>query len=336
MEPPSKPSVATPVAPRVTVVLTAYNYARYLPSAITSVQGQSFTDWELRVVDDGSTDDTAEVVRSFAASDPRIHYLHQANAGLSAARNTGIRSARGAFVALLDADDAWEPAFLRRTLEAFAGLPDDFALVATHSRLMDAAGRLLPASSRSGTREREVRAEDLILKNRFAADAVLVRREAFEASGMFDETLRSSEDRDMWIRIGGRHRIHWCPEVLVRVRRHGENMSGNCDRMRENIARVLRKARAARGGGRLFWLRVAAYDRVQGAWMLHSNGRRAEAVGNILLSMLLWPCFLDPSKVGEPVLFRLRSLARFVIGRSDAPRRTGAPGPAPSAGGVGS
>lgn len=224
------------------MIVPAYNYGRFLPMAIRSVLGQSCPDWELLIVDDGSTDDTAEVVRPFLRSDARVRYLRQKNAGLSAARNTGIRRARTPFVALLDADDEWEPEFLSRALGAFDRLPTEFGLVATASRLMDAAGQLLPASNRGTKREREIFSEELILKNRFSADAVLIRREVFDACGMFDEELRSSEDRDMWIRLARLRRIHWCPEVLVRIRRHGDNMSGNCDRMRDNMRRVLRKA----------------------------------------------------------------------------------------------
>ena len=302
-------------SPRVTVIIPAYNYARFLPMAIRSVLGQSCPDWELVIVDDGSTDNTAEVVQPFLKSDARVRYVHQKNAGLSAARNTGIRHAHTPFVALLDADDEWEPAFLERGLEAFQRLPAEFGLVATASCLMDAAGQLLPASDRGTKSEREIRAEELILKNRFHASSPLIRREVFETCGMFDESLRSSEDRDMWIRVARRFRIQLRPEVLVRARRHGDNMSANCDRMRENIRKMLEKARAGQGGEprRLFWRRVTAYDRVQSAWMLYGNGRRWEAMQSILVSLLLWPFFLHPAAVGEPVLFRVRSLARFAL-----------------------
>ncbi len=313
------------------MIVPAYNYAQFLPLAIRSVLRQSCPDWELLIVDDGSTDNTAEVVQPFVQSDGRVRYLHQKNAGLSAARNTGIRNARASFVALLDADDEWEPEFLERGLAAFGRLPAGFGLVATASRLMDAAGQLMPASDRGMKCEREILPEELILKNRFAADAVLIRREVFEACGMFDETLRSSEDRDMWIRVARRFRILWRPEVLVRVRRHGDNMSGNCDRMRDNIRKVLRKTRSGQGREqrRLFWLRVAAYDRVQSAWMLYPNGRRWEAMGSVLVSLLLWPFFLRPAALGEPVFFRIRSLARFALrprpGRLPGVRQSPAP-----------
>ena len=98
----------------VSVVIPAYNYARYLPEAIRSVLAQTHSDLECIVVDDGSTDNTREVVS--AIEDPRVRYVHQANAGLSSARNTGIREAEHPFVGFLDADDRWLPQFVTRAL----------------------------------------------------------------------------------------------------------------------------------------------------------------------------------------------------------------------------
>src|SRR5947207_1112090 len=123
----------------VSVVIPAFNYARFLPAAIDSVLRQTFSDFEILVVDDGSTDDTPQVVASFTG--PRIRYIRQENAGLSAARNTGIRNARAPFVAFLDADDEWLPDFLATMLDAFETLGEDFAIVACGAERMDQAGR---------------------------------------------------------------------------------------------------------------------------------------------------------------------------------------------------
>ena len=304
-----------PSSPQVTVIIPAYNYARYLPQAIGSVLRQTCPDFELVIVDDGSTDNTAEVVKPFLKADPRVRYTYQKNAGLSAARNTGIRNARTPFLAFLDADDEWEPAFLERCLAKMAVLPETFGLIACLSQYIDQKGCHLQTARRDKRAEREILQKDLILKTRFGADSVLVRREAFDQCGLFDETLRSSEDRDMWIRIAGRFRIHYLPESLVRVRKHEENMSRNGDRMRENMRKALQKAREEQGVWRepFFWLRVAAYFRAQNAWMLYPEGRRWEAVRDMVVSLLLWPFFLRPSRLNEPVLFRVRSLARFVL-----------------------
>src|SRR5687767_12550655 len=127
-----------PSFPGVSVIIPAFNYAHYLPKAVASVLGQTFPALELIIVDDGSTDTTAEVCAR--CSDSRVRYFWQANAGLSAARNTGIREARFPFVAFLDADDRWEPGFLAAIARQFALLDSRFAAVATASTRMDASG----------------------------------------------------------------------------------------------------------------------------------------------------------------------------------------------------
>src|SRR5438067_6268305 len=123
------------VAPAVSVVIPAFNYARYLPLAIDSALNQTHANLEVIVVDDGSTDDTREVVGAYR--DERVRYVHQENAGLSAARNTGIRNARFAFVGFLDADDEWLPDMLAAAMERFANLPERFAIIACGSFRVD-------------------------------------------------------------------------------------------------------------------------------------------------------------------------------------------------------
>src|SRR5688572_9571182 len=110
--------------PRVSVITPAYNAARFLRDTIASVRSQTTSDWELIIVDDGSTDETVAIVERYALEDPRIRLLRQANAGPSAARNHGMRAARGPFFAFLDSDDQWLPQFLEHQLAVFAEYPD--------------------------------------------------------------------------------------------------------------------------------------------------------------------------------------------------------------------
>lgn len=111
--------------PKVSVIMPAYNVERYVAEGVRSVVGQSFDDWELVVVDDGSTDRTGEIVGSFAAKDRRIVLITQANAGVSVARNRGMEKARGEWVAFLDADDLWQPTYLERMLSRQADCDAD-------------------------------------------------------------------------------------------------------------------------------------------------------------------------------------------------------------------
>lgn len=126
----------------VSVVVPTYNRAYCVGRAIDSVRKQTHKNWELIVVDDGSTDDTAAFVSKQYGSDPRIRYIHQTNAGVSAARNTGINAARGNFVAFLDSDDVWKPWKLELQLECFRAFPD-IGMVWTEFQAVDAAGKLV-------------------------------------------------------------------------------------------------------------------------------------------------------------------------------------------------
>jgi len=144
----------------------------------------------------------------------------------------------------------------------------------------------------------------------------VVRRDVFAECGDFDPTLRSSEDRDMWIRITAQgHRFHYLEEPLALIRRHPQNMSKNAPQMKRNSGLVLR--RAWRAGavprGRIcFWLRAAAIHYFLVAWTHFDDGRRTRAWLYLFTSIALWPIFLRPHLVAEPPLFRLRAALHFL------------------------
>jgi cellulose synthase/poly-beta-1,6-N-acetylglucosamine synthase-like glycosyltransferase len=301
----------------VSVVIPAFNYAHFLPQAIASVLGQTHSALELLVVDDGSTDNTPAVVASFA--DPRLRYIWQENAGLSASRNTGIREARHPFVAFLDADDIWKPELLACVLDRFAGLPEDFACVATGTTRMDASGQPSPTSHYNASHTRELTVRDFCLRNHPLSSSVVVKRHVFAETGGFDTALRSSEDRDMWIRLTARgHRFFLIGEPCAFIRRHPTNMSKNAPRMKRNTQRVLARAWQRGAVSRLaapFWLRTFSIHYFLVAWTHFDDGLRIAALRYWLTSVALWPLFLRPSLVIEPPLFRLRALAHFLLPR---------------------
>lgn len=298
----------------VSVVIPAYNYARYLTEAITSVLAQTFTTLELIVVDDGSTDDTTDLCARY--TDPRFRYVRQDNAGLSAARNTGIRHARHSYVAFLDADDRWDPRFLEAVADQFSRLGSEFAAVATACSRMDGEGKLLAPPRQNFLLQGELTTATFCLRNRPLSSSVVVRRSVFDECGGFDTSLRSSEDRDMWIRLTARgHRFFYLAAPLASIRRHPQNMSKNAPRMKRNSGLVLRRAWQTAAVPRWnfpFWLRAASIHYFLVAWTHFDDGLRGRAWLYLLTSTILWPVFVRPHRVAEPPLFRLRAVAHFL------------------------
>src|SRR5581483_6364205 len=190
----------------VSVVVPAYNYGRYLSSAIDPALAQTYPHLEVIVVDDGSTDDTAIVAKNYGS---KIRYIHQTNAGLSAARNRGVRAASFGYILFLDADDVLMPDMLETIMGEYARLSPDFGLVACGSIRFHTDGKFQDSKSRVSKETCELRARDILLKTRFMPSTAVVKRVAFDECGTFDTELRSSEDRDMWIRIGTRYRMFY-------------------------------------------------------------------------------------------------------------------------------
>lgn len=178
---------------QVSVILPAYNAAAYLPDSIESVWGQTFGDVELIVVDDGSRDETAAVVRRY----PQVRYVHQANAGVSAARNLGASMARGTFLAFLDADDRWRPAKLALQHAAMASHGD---VLLSRTGFLEAQRDDGPADVSGAFQVHETLAPSFLCPY-FSTSTVMVRRDAFERVGGFDTTLRVAEDVDLYLRI---------------------------------------------------------------------------------------------------------------------------------------
>lgn len=186
--------------PQVSVVVPIYNKERYLRRAVDSVLGQSFTDYELILVDDGSTDDSLAVARGY--TDPRIRVIHQTNGGAGAARNRGIDEARAAMLAFLDGDDEWDPLFLEQMMALARDHPHaglycapyvhvEPGKVRIHAKWVGVPDRgILPRYFRSVAMGGPV----------ISSSSVCVRRTVFDAVGKFSADS-SGEDQDMWARI---------------------------------------------------------------------------------------------------------------------------------------
>jgi len=216
-------------APKVSVILTTRNRATLLRRAVKSVLGQTYVDFELLIVDDASTDSTADAVEAF--KDERIRYIRRTVAGGgSAARNTGIEAAAGEYIAFLDDDDEWFPGKLEKQVSVMEKAPEDVGLVYTGVEI-DGKGwnrgieRVMPVF-KGDLRERLLRGSTI-----GSVSKVLARKECFFRAGMFDENLKSCQDWDMWLRIADFYRFDFVPEILARIHLHGEQISSNLGSM---------------------------------------------------------------------------------------------------------
>lgn len=290
--------------PVVSIIIPAYNYAHYISETLDSALSARGVECEIIVVDDGSTDDTAAVLRSF---ENRIRYIYQENQGLSAARNTGIRESRGEFLVFLDADDLLRPEMVERSLTALREMGDSFALIAHISDVIDSRGEPIPTRTKFPSEDVEITLLDLLIMNRFPT-FVLVRKKVFSEVGYFDTELKASEDRDMWIRIARNHRIWRLGSVLSSVRKHGTNMSENVVRQAACIRQVHKKAWKEghlTGWEKVYWLKIKSFYFVQYAMMF--GGRKPLAsLTRLMLSVPLWWFFLDRKKLNQPLFFRIR------------------------------
>jgi glycosyltransferase involved in cell wall biosynthesis len=202
------------MTPSVSVVIATYNYGRFLAGAVESVLAQSFRDLEAIVVDDGSTDDTGKVIAPYL-SDARIRYERTDHVGQPAAKNTGIRLARGKFIAFLDADDLWLPPKLEKQIALFWTNP---ALGVVYSRrsLMDEAGRALEFEQPALHRGRVL---DAMFRNNFVCfSSTVVERRVFERVGLFDESLPLAIDYAFWLRVASSFAFDYVDDPLVRYR----------------------------------------------------------------------------------------------------------------------
>jgi len=242
---PWKDQKGTP--PLVSVVIPCYNQARFLREAIESVLAQSHPNFEIIVVDDGSTDDTSEVAGGY----PKVRLLRQENQGLAAARNSGLARSEGEYVVFLDADDRLLP----EALEVSAGylnVRPECAFVSGRYRVIAADGSPLPPRRKQRYVEKDHYLE--LLADNYVGPPVVVmyRRAVFESVGGFDTSVSPSADHEMSLRIAGRFPVGCHREVVAEYRWHGTNMSGNPARMLKSSQTVRRSYRKHTKGNKKY------------------------------------------------------------------------------------
>ena len=290
-------------SPLVSVVMATYNYGHFIGEAIESVLQQTFADFELVIVDDGSTDNTAEVVQPYLR-DARVRLVRQGNAGVSAAKNRCVEEASAPLIALIDADDVWLTHKLEKQVPLFSD-PDVGVVFSLH-RNIDQNGRPFEAGILKPYRGDILK--QIFVENFVPYSSAIVRRECFEECGAFRTELDRAVDYDLWIRIASRYKYEFVNERLILYRSGHAQISTNHDRRFQTARQI-----------RLHYMEQPDYRRKLGSAPM----RRANAAAFLERGERRW---IDGDRVGS-LLDAARSMAAspsrraiVVLGKGLLPR----------------
>lgn len=299
--------------PEVSVIIPTYNYGTFVIQAVQSVLNQTFSDLEVIVVDDGSTDDTVERIHSI--TDPRLHYIYQRNSGLPASRNTGIRSAKGKYIAFLDADDCWMPNKLEIQLPILQE-DESIGLVYGSYYVIDTEGKII-ALRRASELPRNALPR-LIMGNLVSGSATtsIIRRECVDRVGLFKEDLISCEDWDMWLRIAEVYNFGYVKEPVAMIRLHDRNMTNRAETM-EMAALIVLERFFSRSNSlkltKLMYWRAKSAVYLQSSVFHRRNFKYHLAIKSLARSIYHYPFWLDPYILSFRLFYQL---ARILISNS--------------------
>jgi glycosyltransferase involved in cell wall biosynthesis len=299
----------------VSVVIPTYNRAQVVHQAIDTALAQTLPPAEIIVVDDGSDDDTRERLASYM---DRIIYIRQENQGVSAARNTGVRAAKGNLIAFLDSDDVWHPRKLELQLHYLKEYPEVALLGAVSSVDPTMSWPVLPDAAHLPAHAVDL--EDVVLRSPFATSTVVMRKHCFDAVGFFDTGFRNAEDRDIYIRVASRFPMVKLHATLVWGGREGEHLSAASARTEQFTRKMLLGAfeRVDRLRGRyLLRQKALSHAAFEGSYIYLAHGNRLRALHRILRSFALWPF---PYRVGDMRPFRrIKRLLRILVPACTSP-----------------
>jgi len=223
---------------KVSVIIPAYNKAELTVKTVESVLDQTYGNIEIIVVDDGSTDDTKERLTSYAG---RIEYIYKENGGACAARNLGIKKARGEYLAFIDCDDIYLPRKIEKAVECFNENPR-FGFVHTPVYFIDEKGRSRGRYPRFQKVPSGWISKKLLQKNFVCNSTVVVRKTCFEKTGLFDEKIFTPADWDMWLRLAERYQAGYIPVSLTGYRKSDSYIARNLEQSKREMLMVLEKA----------------------------------------------------------------------------------------------
>jgi glycosyltransferase involved in cell wall biosynthesis len=294
--------------PTVDIILPAYNAAKYLALAIQSVISQTYNDWRIILVNDGSTDETAAIADRFQQQlGDKMLVVTQQNAGLPAARNAALRATQAQFLALLDADDIWLPDRLAESLKAFESRPAAGLSYGLVTRIDESGAEISTFRGNPRKAEGRIAPSVYMRKIELPCPTITFRTQCAREVGFFDETMRATEDRDLWLRIALRYEVAFVPKIIAYYRTSISSMSGDIDRMLTAQLQFIRKHYGAPGCGLI--ARQVAVSRAykQLAEGLHARNRHRKALQSAIRACLIWPFGPDNLRSAASLLFRYGS-----------------------------
>ncbi|MCM8775444.1 MAG: glycosyltransferase [Candidatus Omnitrophica bacterium] len=221
---------------RVSIIIPTYNRKHLVSDAIESVLAQTYKDYEIIVVDDGSTDGTEEMIRSKYGD--RLHYIRQTNQGISAARNAGIRSAKGDFIAFLDSDDMWLPEKLEKQI-TYLDQHSNLGFLCTRFKAYSIHNK---DAVRFGPEGFSTKFAELLMSDNFIpTSTVMVRRAVLDDVGLFDPDIPTYEDFDLWLRIAKKYPFDCLQDILTIYREHPQNTGKDSSKVHWGLWKVYSK-----------------------------------------------------------------------------------------------
>lgn len=233
--------------PPVSIILPVYNGEEFIEDAIESVLGQTYENWELIIINDGSTDNSEQIIKNFLSNNRLKYFENHGNKGISSTRNRGLKKSTGEYIAFLDQDDLWEKNKLEVSISHFNNKRDKLGLVYSEANILNCTeqSEIIRVSSGAPNglpRKRFI--EKLFLKNFIKSmSQVVISKKTFQEVGLFDERLSVADDWDLYLRLAGKFSFQKIPKVLTTIRRHGENTSDEktLEMKRESLEIILPK-----------------------------------------------------------------------------------------------
>ena len=278
--------------PKVSVIIPTYNMSRFISDAVESVLNQTYQDYEIIIVDDGSTDGTKAIVKKHIDQCPdKVRYIYQENKGLAVARNTAIKNAGGEFIALLDADDKYCSHRLEEGIKVIESHQHIGLVHANVTRISEEGEHILTPKRNKRVLSGYIFNDLFIRKADISCPTVLLRKECFDRVGLFDENLTrlGCEDREAWLRIAREYKVEYIDEVLAYYRYVKSGMSKNREKMTKARYYVVDKFYLEQTINKtLRRVALGNIHRELGDELLYES-RYEESRSEYLKSLLYWP-----------------------------------------------